>query len=114
VTSAAEDRNPKCNEAAGKAGGGTSSAGGTSDSFDAVCGVIVGGKDSPCRCRVTDQYAGGQNMRTTLRFPDQRIELIWRPGNRVGLQFEGVAPREARYSSSEGETNWVFEGKTYY
>lgn len=115
VTSAAEDRNPKCTEAAGKAGGGgTSSAGGTSDSFDTVCGVIVSGKDSPYRCRVTDQYAGGQKTRTTLRFPDQTIELTWRPGNRMGLQFEGMVPMEARYSSSEGETNWVFEGKTYY
>ncbi len=115
VTSAAEDRNPKCTEAAGKAGGGgTSSAAGTSDSFDTVCGVIVSGKDSPYRCKVTDQYAGGQKTRTTLRFPDQTIELTWRPGNRMGLQFEGMVPKEARYSSSEGETNWVFEGKTYY
>jgi hypothetical protein len=115
VTSAAEDRNPKCTEAAGKAGGGgTSSAGASSDSFDTVCGVIVGGKDSPYRCRVTDQFAGGQKTRTTLRFPDQTIELSWRAGKRVGLQFEGMAPKEASYSSSEGETNWVFEGKTYY
>jgi hypothetical protein len=112
VTSAAEDRYPKCTEAAG--GGGTSSAGGTSDSFDTVCGVIVGGKDSPYRCRVTDHYAGGQKTRTTLRFPDQTIALTWRQGKRVGLQFEGMVPKEARYSTSEGETNWVFEGKTYY
>jgi hypothetical protein len=115
VTSAAEDGHPKCNEAAAKAGGGgTSSAGGTSDSFDTVCGVIVGGKDSPYRCRVTDQYAGGQKTRTMLRFPDQTVELTWRPSSRVGLQFEGMVPKEARYASSEGETNWVFEGKTYY
>jgi hypothetical protein len=32
----------------------------------------------------------------------------------MGLQFEGMVPMEARYSSSEGETNWVFEGKTHY
>jgi hypothetical protein len=25
-----------------------------------------------------------------------------------------MTPKDARYSSSEGETNWVFEGKTYY
>jgi hypothetical protein len=114
VTAAAEDRNPKCDAAAAKAGGGTSSAGSRTDSFDTVCGVIVSGKDSPYRCRVTDQYAGGQKTRTTLRFPDQTIELTWRPGNRVGLQFEGMVPKEAGYRSSEGETNWLFEGKTYY
>ena len=32
----------------------------------------------------------------------------------VGLQFEGMVPKEARYSTSEGETNFVFEGKTYF
>jgi hypothetical protein len=114
VTSAAEDRYPKCNEAASKAGGGASSAGGKVDSFDTVCGVIVGGKDSPYRCRVTDRYAGNRKTRTTLRFPDQTVELTWRPGNRIGVQFEGMVAKEARYASSEGETNWVFEGKTYY
>ena len=115
VTSAVEERHPKCDEAAAKAGGGgTSSAGASSDSFETVCGVIVDGKDSPYRCRVTDQYAGGRKTRTTLRYPDQTIELTWRQGRRVGLQFEGMVPKEATYASSEGETNWVFEGKTYY
>jgi hypothetical protein len=114
VTSAVEDRHPKCNEAASKAGGGASSAAGNTDSFDTVCGVMVGRQDTPYRCRVTDRYAGGRKTQTTLRFPDQTIELTWRAGKRVGLQFEGMAPKEATYSSSEGETNWVFEGKTYY
>jgi len=114
VTSATEDRSPKCDEAASRAGGGATSAGGKTDSFDTVCGVIVDRQDSPYRCKVTDQYAGGRKTRTTLRFPDQTLELTWRPGNRVGLQFEGMVPTEARYASSEGETNWVFEGKTYY
>ena len=114
VSSAAEDRHPKCTEAAAQAGGGANSAAGTSDSFDTVCGVIVSGKDSAYRCRVTDHYAGSQKTRTTLRFPDQTIELTWQTRNRVGVQFEGMVPKDARYSSSEGETNWVFEGKTYY
>jgi hypothetical protein len=99
-------------------GGGTvahgASAGGNADSFDTVCGVIVQGKDSAYRCQVTDHFAGGQKTHTTLRFPDQTIELTWRPGNRVGLQFEGMVPKEARYSNSEGEVDWVFEDKTYY
>ncbi len=90
------------------------SAHGNTDSFDTVCGVMVDGKDYPYRCQVTDHYSGGQKTHTTLRMPDQTIELTWKAGNRVGLQFEGMVPQEARYSASEGETNWVFEGKTYY
>jgi hypothetical protein len=90
------------------------SASGNRNSFDTVCGVIVQGQDSAYRCQVTDHYSGGQKTHTTLRFPDQTIELTWRPGSRVGLQFEGMAPKEARYAGSEGEINWLFEGKTYY
>jgi hypothetical protein len=52
VTSAAEDRHPKCTEAAAQAGGGAGHAAGKGDSFETVCGVIVGGKDSAYRCRV--------------------------------------------------------------
>jgi hypothetical protein len=89
-------------------------AGDSSDSFDTVCGVMTNGQDYAYRCQVTDHYSGGQKTRTTLRMPDQTIELTWHSGNRVGLQFEGMVPQEARYAASEGETNWVFEGKTYY
>ena len=49
-----------------------------------------------------------------MRYPDQTIQLTWRSGNRVGLQFEGMVPQEARYATSEGETNFVFEDKTYF
>jgi hypothetical protein len=97
-------------------GGGAAHAGGASstDNFDTVCGVMVNGQDYAYRCQVTDHYSGGQKTRTTLRMPDQTIELTWHSGNRVGLQFEGMVPKDARYSTSEGETNWVFEDKTYY
>lgn len=97
-------------------GGGSAHAGGagSADSFDTVCGVMVDGKDYAYRCQVTDHYSGGQKTHTTLRMPDQTIELTWHGGNRVGLQFEGMVPQEARYSASEGETNWMYEGKTYY
>ena len=88
--------------------------GGSPDSFDTVCGVIVNGQNYRYRCGATDFYSGGQKVRTELRYPDQTIQLTWRQGNRVGLQFEGMKPREARYATSEGETNWVFEGKTYF
>jgi hypothetical protein len=87
---------------------------GKPDSFDTVCGVIVDGKNYRYRCGATDFYSGGQKVRTELRYPDQTITLTWRPGNRVGLQFEGMVPKEARYATAEGETNFVFEGKTYF
>lgn len=97
---------------------GTASGGGSTadrqDPFDTVCGVMVDGKDHSYRCGATDYYSGGRKVRTELRYPDQTIQLTWQSGNRVGLQFEGMASKEARYSTSEGETNWVFEGKTYY
>jgi len=96
--------------------GGPGSSGPTSgpDSFDTICGVIVNGQTYRYRCGATDFYSGGRKERTELRYPDQTIQLTWRSGNRVGLQFEGMVPKEARYATSEGETNWVFEGKTYF
>ena len=100
-----------CKHAAG-AGGGSSAE--RRDEFGTVCGVIVNGQNYRYRCDATDVYSGNQKVRTTLRYPDQTIELTWRQGNRVGLQFEGMVPQEARYSTSEGETNFVFEGKTYF
>jgi hypothetical protein len=99
---------------AGHASSGGGSAAERMDPFDTVCGVMVDGKDYSYRCGATDFYSGGQKVRTELRYPDQTIQLTWHPGNRVGLQFEGMVPKEARFSTSEGETNWVFEGKTYY
>jgi len=75
---------------------------------------MVDGKDYSYRCGATDFYSGDRKVRTELRYPDQTIQLTWQSGNRIGLQFEGMVPKEARYSTSEGETNWVFEGKTYY
>ena len=101
-----------CNNAKSSGGGG--SAAERSDPFDTVCGVFVGSQQYRYRCGATDFYSGGQKVRTELRYPDQTIQLTWKPGNRVGLQFEGMVPKEARYATSEGETNWVFEGKTYF
>ncbi len=99
---------------AAQASGGSAGAAERSDPFDTICGVFVGSEQYRYRCGATDFYSGGQKVRTELRYPDQTIQLTWKPGNRVGLQFEGMVPKEARYSTSEGETNWVFEGKTYY
>ena len=95
-------------------GGGGAGPSGSPDSFDTICGVIVGGKTYRYRCGATDFYSGGQKVRTELRYPDQTIQLTWRPGKRVGLQFEGMVPQEARYATAEGETNFVFEDQTYF
>jgi hypothetical protein len=100
-----------CQQAAASGGGSTAER---RDSFDTVCGVMTNGQDYSYRCGATDFYSGGRKVRTELRYPDQTIQLTWQSGNRVGLQFEGMVPKEARYSTSEGETNWVYEGKTYY
>ncbi len=84
------------------------------EEFKSVCGVIVKGENYSYRCTVTDFYTGDHKTRTILQYPDQKIELTWRPGSRVGLQFEGMVPKEARYATAEGETNFVFEDKTYF
>jgi hypothetical protein len=84
------------------------------EEFKSVCGVIVNRENYRYRCTVVDFYTGDHRTRTILHYPDQKIELTWHPGGRVGLQFEGMVPNDARYSTSEGETNFVFEGKTYF
>jgi hypothetical protein len=87
---------------------------GETDSFKTVCGVIVGGKNYRYRCTVEDHYRDGDKTSTTLRYPDQTINMVWKPGNHVELHFEGMVPKSARYATSEGETNFVFEDKTYF
>lgn len=101
-----------CKQAAGSGSGGAAAT--RNDEFGTVCGVIVSGKNYRYRCSANDVFSGNQKVKTTLRYPDQTIELNWKPGNRVVLQFEGMVPQEARYATSEGETNFVFEGKTYF
>jgi len=86
----------------------------TGKGFPTVCGVFIGRKDHPYRCTVEDHYQGGRKTSTTLRFPDQTLEMVWKPGKQVELHFEGMVPKTVRYADSEGETNFVFEGKTYY
>ena len=84
------------------------------DKFDTVCGVIVNGETYRYRCKAVDFYSGGQKAKTALHYPDQTIRLVWKSGNEVVLHFEGMTPQHARYSSSEGETDFFFEDKTYF
>jgi hypothetical protein len=97
-----------------EAGAADAPPGDTGKGFATVCGVFIGRKDHPYRCTVEDHYQGGRKTSTTLRFPDQTLEMIWKPGKQVELHFEGMVPKTVGYSASEGETNFVFEGKTYY
>lgn len=95
-------------------GGGAEADKAVPDRFDSVCGVIVEGKHHRYRCKVVDFYRDDRKVRTALHYPDQTIKLIWKPGNTVELRFEGMKPQSARFASSEGETNFQFEDKTYF
>ena len=82
--------------------------------FDTVCGVIVGGETYRYKCQAEDHYDGDRKVRTVLHFPDQKLEMIWKPRKVVELQFEGMVPKTTTYATAEGETNFVFEDKTYF
>ena len=84
------------------------------DEFETVCGVIVDGQTHSYKCKAVDFYRGSEKIRTALHYPDQTIRLMWKSGNRVMLHFEGMNPQEATYSTSEGETDFFFENKTYF
>lgn len=87
---------------------------GVKGEFATVCGVIVEGKTYRYRCTATDVRRGSEKIETVLRYPDQTIRLKWKSGDHVVLNFEGMVPKEATYATAEGETNFVFEGKTYF
>ena len=84
------------------------------DKFDSVCGVIVNGQTHSYKCRVVDFYSGGDKVKTALHYPDMNVRLVWKGGKNVVLHFEGMTPQQATYSTSEGETDFFFEDKTYF
>jgi hypothetical protein len=84
------------------------------DKFDSVCGVIVNGQTHRYKCRVVDFYSGREKVKTALHYPDMNVRLVWKGARNVVLHFDGMTPQQASYSSSEGETNFSFEGKTYF
>ena len=61
-----------------------------------------------------DFYDGGRKVNTALHYPDMKMRVVWKSGDQVVLHFEGMTPQQARYSSSEGETDIYFEDKTYF
>ena len=89
-------------------------AGRAGTGFETVCGVIVGGKPSRYKCKIEDHYDGDRKAYSILYFPDQTLKMVWMPGRVVELHFEGMVPKTASYATSEGETNFVFEDKTYF
>jgi hypothetical protein len=99
-------------------GGGRAEHGGDrydrEDKFDTVCGVIVDGQTHEYRCKAVDFYDGGRKVKTALHFPDMNMRVVWKSGNQVVLHFEGMNPQDATFSTSEGETDIFFEGKTYF
>lgn len=84
------------------------------DKFDTVCGVIVEGQTYRYRCKAVDFYDGSRKVKTALHYPDMNMRVVWKSGNTVVLHFEGMNPQDATYSSSEGETDIFYEGKTYF
>ena len=85
------------------------------DTFDTVCGVIVEQENSSYRCQVIDKYNGDLKAMTELKFPDNELQLIWKSDNKVEVKIDGLdSTFETTYSTYEGETNFVIEGKTYY
>ena len=81
--------------------------------FATVCGVIVDGKTYRYKCTVEGAAPGGSG-KTVVHYPDQNITLNWRGRNRVAVTFEGMKVQPATFSTSEGNTQFVFEGKTYF
>lgn len=81
--------------------------------FATVCGVIVDGKTYRYKCKVNGA-APGSRGKTVLHYPDQNITLHWRQGNRLGVEFEGMKVIPTTVNTAEGETQFLFEGKTYF
>jgi len=81
--------------------------------FATVCGVTVEGKPYRYKCTVEGAAPGGRG-KTVVHYPDQKITLNWRGGKRVNVTFEGMKPQPTTFNTSEGNTQFVYEGKTYF
>lgn len=81
--------------------------------FATVCGVIVDGKTYRYKCTVEGAAPGGPG-KTVVHYPDQNITLNWRGGRRGSVTFEGMKPQPVTFNTSEGNTQFIFEGKTYF
>ena len=87
--------------------------GAQSGRFATVCGATVEGKPYRYKCTVEGAAPGGPG-KTVVRYPDQTITLNWRGPRRGSVIFEGMKPQQVRFSTAEGTTQFIFEGKTYF
>ena len=87
--------------------------GGSGGRFATVCGATVEGKLYRYKCTVEGAAPGGPG-KTVVRYPDQNITLNWRGPRRASVIFEGMKPQSVRPSTSEGTTQFISEGKTYF
>jgi hypothetical protein len=80
--------------------------------YATVCGVMVEGKPVRYVCSVVD---GDQRIRPTLlKFHDMEMTIDWLDATRVRLNMEGMNPIEGTWKESEGETDLVTPGQTWF
>ncbi|WP_052055526.1 hypothetical protein [Myxosarcina sp. GI1] len=84
------------------------------ETFQTVCGVIVGQQNYRYLCEVSEQYEGDEKVKTTLTYPDNELQLTWKQGNQVRIDITGTSGIDATYSTSEGETDIFTSEKTYF
>lgn len=81
--------------------------------FNTVCGVTVDRRTYRYKCLVEGAAPGGSG-KTVVHYPDQKITLNWRGGKRVSVTFEGMKPQQTTFNTSEGSTQFMYEGKPYF
>lgn len=81
--------------------------------FDTVCGVTVGSKTYRYKCLVEGAAPGGSG-KTVVHYPDQKITLQWQSAKRGKVIFEGMKPQPVTFTTSEGSTQFIYEGKPYF
>ena len=85
----------------------------TAKGFHTVCGVTVDGKPYRYKCTVEGAEPGGPGE-TTLHFPDNTVTLKWLGAKKASATFAGMNPFDVDVTTTEGTTQFVFEGKPYF
>lgn len=85
----------------------------TATGFHTVCGVTVDGKPYRYKCTVEGAGPGGPGE-TTLHFPDNTVTLKWLGPKKASATFAGMKPFDVDVTTTEGTTQFVFEGKPYF
>jgi hypothetical protein len=81
--------------------------------FSTVCGVTVDGKPYRYKCTVEGAAPGGPGE-TTLHFPDNTVTLKWLGAKKASATFAGMNPQDVDVTTTEGTTQFLFEGKPYF